>query len=55
MPDRPKAIAFDVDPERLLSLRQAFPDWGIDVMDGATDPPAIIFLVPGTRDQVMET
>lgn len=63
MPDRPKVIALDVDPESLLSLRHAFPEWGINVIDGATsgsllsdrDPPAVNLLVLGARDQVMET
>ena len=63
MPNRPKAIAFDLNPESLLSLRQAFPDWGIDVMDGATsasllsdqNPAAVDLLVLGALDQVMET
>jgi DNA-binding response OmpR family regulator len=63
MLDGPKAIAFDVDSESLLSLRQAFPDWGIDVRGRATsglllsdqDPAAVDLLVLGARDQVMET
>jgi DNA-binding response OmpR family regulator len=36
MPERPKAIAFDVDWESLASLRQAFPEWEVEVKDGAT-------------------
>ena len=63
MPNRPRAIAVDVDPESLLSLRQAFPEGEIDVMDGATsgsvlsdqDPAAVDLLVLGARDQVMDT
>jgi DNA-binding response OmpR family regulator len=63
MPDRPKAIAFDVDPDSLVSLRQAFPEWEIEVMSGATagaltrdwNTSAVDLLVVGTRDQVAET
>jgi DNA-binding response OmpR family regulator len=63
MPDRPKAIGFDLDPESLVSLRQAFPEWEIEVMNGATtgsvigdwNPEAVELLVLGPRDQVAET
>jgi len=63
MPDRPKAIAFDVDPESLVSLRQAFPGWEIEVRNDATtgsliwdgNPEAVELLVLGPRDQVGET
>lgn len=36
MLERPKAIAFDVDRDSLASLRQAFPEWDVEVNDGAT-------------------
>jgi DNA-binding response OmpR family regulator len=63
MPNRPIIIAFEVDSESLLSLRQAFPDGEIDVMDGAPsglllsgqDPAAVNLLVLGARAQVMGT
>ena len=62
MPPRPKAIAFDVDPDSLASLRQAFPGWEVEAADGATvgsldrdwDPGATDLLVVGGRDQVAE-
>ncbi|HLJ93297.1 MAG TPA: hypothetical protein VKU02_08915 [Gemmataceae bacterium] len=63
MPNRPIVIAFDVDSEGLLSLRQAFPDGEIDVIDGTRRGPllsdqdvaAVDLLVLGVRDQVMDT
>jgi DNA-binding response OmpR family regulator len=63
MPDRPKAIAFDVDPNSLLSLRQAFPEWEIEAITGATvasvardwNPGVAALLVLGMRDQLDET
>jgi DNA-binding response OmpR family regulator len=63
MPNRPIIIAFEVDSESLLSLRQAFPDGEIDVMDGAPsgsllsgqDPAAVNLLVLGARAQVLNT
>ena len=63
MPSRPKAIAFDVDPASLVSLREAFPEWEVEVVDGATpasltrdwNPAAADLLVVGARDQVAET
>ena len=36
MTDPPRAVAFDVDPDSLFSLRQAFPEWEIEVIHGAT-------------------
>src|SRR5438270_12613751 len=36
MKNHPRAIAFDVDPQSLLSLREAFPDWEIEAVQGAT-------------------
>jgi DNA-binding response OmpR family regulator len=36
MRNQPRAIAFDVDPASLLSLREAFPEWEIEVVEQAT-------------------
>jgi DNA-binding NarL/FixJ family response regulator len=36
MPDRLKAVAFDVDAASLTSLREALPGWEIEVLHGAT-------------------
>jgi hypothetical protein len=36
MPERAKVIAFDVDPDSLASLRQAFPDCEVEAVTGAT-------------------
>jgi DNA-binding response OmpR family regulator len=63
MTDRRKAIAFDVDPDSLVSLRQAFPEWEIEATNGATtasltrdwSPGAADLLVIGARDQAAET
>ncbi|HKI30652.1 MAG TPA: hypothetical protein VKA46_02080 [Gemmataceae bacterium] len=63
MPDQPKAVAFDVDPASLASLREAFPGWRIDAVHGATtdsltqdwSPGEADLLVIGARDQVTET
>lgn len=38
MSARPKAVAFNVDPISLVSLREALPGWQIDIIDGATVP-----------------
>lgn len=63
MADQPRVVAFDVDPESLVSLRQAFPEWEIRAISGATtgsldqdwDPGAAALLVVGAHDQVVET
>lgn len=63
MPDLPKIIAFDVDPASLESLREAFPDWPVEVMSGATpeslardrDPGGASLLVVGSREEAAET
>jgi hypothetical protein len=36
MLDRRVAVAFDVDPASLVSLREALPDWEVEVVNGAT-------------------
>jgi DNA-binding response OmpR family regulator len=63
MTERPKAIAFDVDPDSLASLRQAFPDWEVEAVMGATpgslnrewSPGEAALLVVGARCRVEET
>ena len=63
MPNLPKVIAFDVDPDSLSSLRQAFPGWQVKAVDGATpeslardwDPGAASLLVVGAREEVGDT
>jgi DNA-binding NarL/FixJ family response regulator len=63
MSDRPKVVAFDLDPDSLASLRQAFPDGEVETVSGATtgslsqdwDPEAADLLVVGARDQAAET
>jgi DNA-binding response OmpR family regulator len=63
MPDRLKAIAFDVHPESLDSLREALPEWDIEVTNGASTGSfvsdgsleAVDLLVVGARDQAGET
>jgi DNA-binding response OmpR family regulator len=55
-------VAFDVDPESLAHLRQAFPAWEIEVRCGATrgaldrdwSPRAADVLVVGIDDPVLE-
>ena len=62
MPDRRKAIALNVDPDSLDSLRQAFPEWDIEVTNGAStgflvsdgSPAVVDLLVVGARDQAGE-
>jgi DNA-binding NarL/FixJ family response regulator len=63
MPERRKAIALNVDPESLASLRQAFPEWVIEVTNGAStgsfvsdgSPEIVHLLVVGAHDQAGET
>jgi len=60
---QPKALAFDVDLDSLVSLRQAFPDWEIEAISGATtgslatdwNPGTVDLLVVGAHDQMVET
>ncbi len=62
MPDRPKVIAFDVDADSLSSLRQAFPDWQIEAVSGATaatlkrdwNPSDAELVVVGSRPDLTE-
>jgi DNA-binding response OmpR family regulator len=63
MPNQPRAVAFDVDPASLLSLRQAFPKWEIEAVEGATAPSltqdwnlgAADLLIIGARDDEAAT
>jgi DNA-binding response OmpR family regulator len=63
MPNHSKAIAFDVDPASLLSLREAFPGWEIEAVQGASaasltqewDLGTADLLVVGARDDGAET
>jgi DNA-binding response OmpR family regulator len=63
MPNPMKVIAFDVDLDSLASLREAFPDWQVDAVAGATieslardwDPGSARLLVVGAREEVAET
>jgi hypothetical protein len=36
VPHRRKAVAFDVDSDSLIALRQAFPGWEVETKGGAT-------------------
>jgi len=38
MRNQPRAVAFDVDAASLRSLREAFPKWEIEAVEGATAP-----------------
>jgi DNA-binding response OmpR family regulator len=63
MPEQAKVIAFDVDPDSLASLRQAFPDWKVEAVTGATprsldrewSPVEAALLVVGVRSRMAET
>ena len=63
MTARPTVVAFDVDPDSLVALRQAFPEWDVRATGGATaaslaqdwDPGAADLLVVGARERVAET
>ena len=63
MPKRSKAVAFDLDATSLFSLREALPDWEIEVVRGATadslavdwNPGATDLLVVKAREKVAET
>jgi DNA-binding response OmpR family regulator len=63
MTDPLKVVAFDVDPDSLAALRQAFPEWEVQALSGATaaslahdwDPGAAALLVVGAREQLTGT
>ncbi len=58
-PRKPRAVAFDSDAESLASLREAFPEWELEAIAGATarslardgNPGAAELLVVGVRDR----
>ncbi len=62
MPE-PKVVTLDVDPGTLASLRQAFPGWEVEPLDGADTgsldqdwaPRAASLLVVGARHEAGET
>jgi CheY-like chemotaxis protein len=63
MMERAKVFAFDVDPDNLASLRQAFPDCEVIVVTGATtgsldrewSPGEASLLVVGVRSRMAHT
>jgi len=63
MSHRLRAVAFDLDAASLISLREAFPEWEIESISGATtdsltrdwNPETAELLIVGARDQVAET
>jgi DNA-binding response OmpR family regulator len=63
VPNRPRAVAFNVDADSLACLGQAFPDWEIEAVRGATagsldhdwDPGAAGLLIVGVHHDVVET
>jgi DNA-binding NarL/FixJ family response regulator len=63
VPNQSKAIAFDVDPASLISLRQALPDCVIEEVNGATaasltrdwNPGTVDLIVMKDRKEVAET
>jgi hypothetical protein len=58
-----RAVAFDLDPASLASLREALPGWKIDNINGATpaslahnwDPGTADLLIVSARDNATET
>jgi hypothetical protein len=60
---RLRTVAFDLDAASLTSLREALPEWEIEVANGATaaslvqdwDPGAADLLVVNAREEVAET
>lgn len=63
MTNRSKVVAFDVDQASLISLREAFPDSVVEVVNGATaasltrdwDPGTVDLFVVGAREDLAET
>lgn len=63
MLDQPRAIAFDLDVASLTSLREALPEWEIEVVNGATAislcpdeyPETTDLLVVKAHEEVAET
>ena len=63
MQGRLKAVAFDVDPTSLITLRQALPEWEVEAVVGATassidrdwNPAVAHLLLVGLREGVADT
>ena len=63
MAQQARAVAFDVDAASLITLREALPEWGIEVIQGANatalrrdwNPETADLLVLGARAEVTET
>ena len=63
MGDRLRAIAFDLDMDSMITLRQAFPEWEIQATNEATlgllprhwHPGSADLLIVGARDEASET
>src|SRR5438094_4513933 len=63
MTHRLRAVAFDVDAASLISLREALPEWEIEVVNGATaasltqarNPGGADLLIVMAREKVAET
>src|SRR5438132_10200665 len=63
MPQQPRVIAFDLDPDSLVTVQEAFPEWQIETVAGVTsgsldrdwNPSTAELLIVGTRAQVGET
>jgi len=63
MPARPRAVAFDVDAISLASLREALPEWDIEIVNGATassitrlwNPAEVDLLIVGVRGKGTDT
>jgi hypothetical protein len=53
MPDRCKAVAFDLDATSLACCREALPGWGIEVVNGATAASLIPRWNPGAADLLL--
>jgi DNA-binding response OmpR family regulator len=53
MPQRLKAVAFDLDAASLISLREALPEWDIDLVSKATTGSLTSDWDPGTADLVV--
>ena len=50
MPGQLKVVAFDVDAATMMSLRQAFPDWQIELIIGASRESIRLDWNPGHAD-----
>jgi DNA-binding response OmpR family regulator len=63
MPQQPRVLAFDLDPDSLVTVHEAFPEWQIETIAGVTsgsldrdwNPSTAELLIVGARDQVGET